>query len=41
MKKLITFLIVVALTASLATGVTTAYLTDEDEGVNVMTLGNG
>lgn len=40
MKKLITFLTVVALTASLAIGVTTAYLTDEDEDVNVMTLGN-
>ena len=40
MKKIITFLTVVALTASLAIGVTTAYLTDEDEDVNVMTLGN-
>lgn len=40
MKKIITFLTVVALTASIAIGVTTAYLTDTDEDVNVMTLGN-
>ena len=40
MKKIITFLLVVTLTASLAIGGTTAYLNDEDEDVNVMTLGN-
>ena len=40
MKKIIAFLAVVALTASLAIGLTTAYLTSTDEDVNVMTLGN-
>lgn len=40
MKKIIAFLAVVALTATLAIGLTTAYLTSTDEDVNVMTLGN-
>ena len=40
MKKIITLLLVVVLTASAAIGLTLAYLTDTDEDVNVMTLGN-
>ena len=40
MKKIITLLLVVVLTASVAIGVTLAYLTDSDEDVNVMSVGN-
>lgn len=40
MKKFITMLLVVALTVCVTLGVTLAYLTDSDEDVNVMTLGN-
>lgn len=40
MKKIITALLVVALTVCVTLGVTLAYLTDSDEDVNVMTLGN-
>ena len=40
MKKIITLLLVVVLTAAAAVGITLAYLTDTDEDVNVMTLGN-
>ena len=39
MKKVIAWLLVVALTAAISIGATLAYLTDTDEDVNVMTLG--
>ena len=39
MKKVIAWLLVLALTAALAVGGTLAYLTDTDEDVNVMTIG--
>ena len=39
MKKVITWLLVFALTAAISIGATLAYLTDTDEDVNVMTLG--
>ena len=39
MKKIIAWLLVVALTAAISVGATLAYLTDTDEDVNVMTLG--
>ena len=39
MKKTIALLLTVALTAAVAIGGTLAYLSDEDEDVNVMTLG--
>ena len=40
MKKVLALLLVVALTATIAVNVTLAYLQDEDEAVNTMTLGN-
>ena len=40
MKKFISMLLVIALTAAISVGATMAYLTDTDEDVNVMTLGN-
>ena len=40
MKKLLTLLLTVALTATAAIGGTLAYLQSEDKDVNVMTLGN-
>ena len=40
MKKIMILLLVILLTASAAIGVTLAYLTDSDEDVNVMTVGN-
>ena len=40
MKKVIAWLLVLALTAAISIGATLAYLTDTDEDVNVMTLGN-
>ena len=40
MKKLIAWLLVLALTAAVSIGATLAYLTDTDEDVNVMTVGN-
>ena len=40
MKKFIAWLLVMALTAAISIGVTLAYLTDTDEDVNVMTLGD-
>lgn len=40
MKKTIALLLSVVLTAAVAIGGTLAYLSDEDEDVNVMTLGN-
>ena len=39
MKKVVAWLLVVALTAAVSVGATLAYLTDTDEDVNVMTLG--
>ena len=39
MKKIIAWLLVLALTAAISIGATLAYLTDTDEDVNVMTLG--
>ena len=39
MKKIIAWLLVLALTAAVSIGATLAYLMDTDEGVNVMTLG--
>ena len=39
MKKVIAWLLVIALTAAVSIGVTLAYLTDTDEDVNVMTIG--
>ena len=39
MKKIIAWLLVLALTAAVSIGATLAYLTDTDEDVNVMTLG--
>ena len=39
MKKVIAWLLVLALTAAISIGATLAYLTDTDEDVNVMTLG--
>jgi len=39
-KKIITFLLVVTLTASVAIGGTLAYLTDRDSEANVFTVGN-
>ena len=39
MKKVIAWLVVLALTAAVSIGATLAYLTDTDEDVNVMTLG--
>ena len=39
MKKIITWLLVLSLTAAISIGATLAYLTDTDEDVNVMTLG--
>ncbi len=39
MKKLMAWLLVLALTATVSIGATLAYLTDTDEDVNVMTLG--
>ena len=40
MKKVIAWLLVLALTAAVSIGATLAYLTDTDEDVNVMTIGN-
>ena len=40
MKKIIAWLLIMALTAAISIGATLAYLTDTDEDVNVMTLGN-
>ena len=40
MKKVIAWILVLALTAAISIGVTLAFLTDTDEDVNVMTLGN-
>ena len=40
MKKVITWLLVLAMTAAVTIGATLAYLTDTDEQVNVMTIGN-
>ena len=40
MKKIIAWLLVLAMTAAISIGATLAYLTDTDEDVNVMTLGN-
>ena len=40
MKKVLAWLLVLALTAAISIGATLAYLTDTDEDVNVMTLGN-
>ena len=40
MKKIIAWLLVLALTAAVSIGATLAYLTDTDEDVNVMTVGN-
>ena len=39
MKKIIAWLLAIALTAAVSVGATLAYLTDTDEDVNVMTLG--
>ena len=39
MKKIIAWLLVLALTAAISIGATLAYLTDTDEDVNVMTVG--
>ena len=39
MKKVIAWLLVLALTAAVSIGATLAYLTDTDEDVNVMTIG--
>ncbi len=39
MKKVIAWLLVLALTAAISIGATLAYLTDTDEDVNVMTVG--
>ena len=39
MKKIIVWMLVLALTAAISIGATLAYLTDSDEDVNVMTLG--
>ena len=39
MKKVLAWLLVLALTAAVSIGATLAYLTDTDEDVNVMTLG--
>ncbi len=39
MKKVIAWMLVLALTAAVSIGATLAYLTDTDEDVNVMTLG--
>ena len=39
MKKIVAWLLVLALTAAVSIGATLAYLTDTDEDVNVMTLG--
>ena len=39
MKKVIAWLLVLALTAAISIGATLAYLTDTDEDANVMTLG--
>ena len=39
MRKVIAWLLVLALTAAISIGATLAYLTDTDEDVNVMTLG--
>ena len=39
MKKVVAWLLVLALTAAISIGATLAYLTDTDEDVNVMTLG--
>ena len=40
MKKIIAWLLVLALTVAISIGATLAYLSDTDEDVNVMTLGN-
>ena len=40
MKKVLAWLLVLSLTVVISIGVTLAYLTDTDEDVNVMTLGN-
>lgn len=40
MKKIIAWLLVLAMTAAISIGATLAYLTDTDEDVNVMTIGN-
>ena len=40
MKRIIAWLLVLAMTAAISIGATLAYLTDTDEDVNVMTLGN-
>ena len=40
MKKFIAWFLVLALTAAISIGATLAYLTDTDEDVNVMTIGN-
>ena len=39
MKKVLAWVLTLAMTAALAVGGTLAYLTDTDEDVNVMTLG--
>lgn len=39
MKKIIAWLLVLALTAAISIGATLVYLTDTDEDVNVMTVG--
>ena len=39
MKKIVSWLLVIAMTAAIAVGGTMAYLTDTDEDVNVMTVG--
>ena len=39
-KKIIAGFLAVSLTAAVSIGATLAYLTDTDEDVNVMTLGN-
>lgn len=40
MKKIISIILIVILSASLSVGITLAYLTDRDSDVNVFTLGN-
>ena len=40
LKKIVSWALVIAMTAAIAVGGTMAYLTDTDEDVNVMTLGN-
>ena len=40
MMRIIAWLLVLAMTAAISIGATLAYLTDTDEDVNVMTIGN-